>query len=112
MTVTVNNLRAHSNAIGLRGRILQRREATAVFREICDNIPDMILANCVLLKPLNNLQNPLKNDYELHIKKVQGESNLDRIKSITDKHNLQVEETGEYIVIYAPDAEGAVEIPA
>jgi hypothetical protein len=112
MSLTVSKLSARSKTINLRGIILQRREATAVFREICDNIPDMILANFILLKPLNNLQDPLKIDYELHIKKVRGESNLDLIRSITDKYNLQVEETGEYIVICAPDTEGAVEIHA
>jgi len=91
---------------------MQRREATSVFREICDKIPDMILSNCVLLKPLATIQDPSRTDYELHIKKPHNESNLERIRVITDKHNLEVEETGEYIIIRAPDEEGAMEILA
>jgi hypothetical protein len=86
----------------LREGNLQRREATALFREICDCFPDDSILSSVILKNHNNAYSaPTK--YELHIKAFFGASTLKNIKAIVKKHQLTVKESNGYLIIAAPE---------
>ena len=95
----------------LRGIALERREAIQLFREICDTIPDMSLANCVLLKP-KNCPDALQKLYELQIRIVLNESVLEQVRAIVSQHKLLMETAENFIVIYRPAERSCLEITA
>ena len=81
---------------------MQRREATSLFREICDCFPDDSILSSVILKHHNNgYSAPTK--YELHIKAFLGASTLKNVKAIVKKHQLTMKESNGYLIIAAPE---------
>jgi hypothetical protein len=81
---------------------MQRREATLVFREICERMPDAFFLNSVSLKPKNNSASPEEN-YELWIRAFLDPDTLKRINSIVKKHNLMMNGQKDSVIIYAPE---------
>ena len=81
---------------------MQRREATSLFREICDSIADDSILSSVILKTHNNGYS-LPTKYELHIKAFFGVSTLKNVKAVVKKHRLTMKESNGYLIIAAPE---------
>ena len=79
---------------------MQRREATLVFREICECIPDAFLLNGVSLKQIKIAADRKYESYELQIKAFLDRSTLEQIRSVVRKHNLIMNEKRDYVSIY------------
>ncbi len=82
---------------------MQRREATLVFREICECTPDAFLLNSVSLNSSSNAANPEEESFELLIKALLDKSTLKRIRSIVKRHKLTMDENRDSVLIYAPE---------
>ena len=81
---------------------MKRREAIQVLREICDFITDDSIVNCLILKPLGDFAPFAVEGYALQMKIAFSESVLEQIKSVAAKHQLKVDESDGYLVVYAP----------
>jgi hypothetical protein len=81
---------------------VQRREAVLLLREIGD-CPESKLISCIFLKPQKQASDFLSESYELYIANSFTKAAIKRIKSIVEKHDLNMKESDGYLVIYAPD---------
>jgi len=96
----------------LRAIALERREAIQLFREICDNIPDIALSNCIVLKPQSRFSDAFPKFYELHIRAVLDEFDLNRLRTMVEKRNLFLETASGYIVIGSVRESNCLEVTA
>jgi hypothetical protein len=81
---------------------VQRREAVLLLREISD-CPESNLISCIFLKPQNQASEIFPQTYELYIANSFTKAAIKRIKSIVEKHDLNMKESEGYLVIYAPE---------
>jgi hypothetical protein len=80
-------------------QFLKRQEAIQIFREICESTPDVFLIDHVILAPNSP---PKAEGYTLHLKMPPADATLEIIKTVAAKHQLSVEELGEYLIIFEP----------
>ena len=84
------------------GGTMNRREATAVLREIIEACCELIEMNYVSLKPSEAQIRKNSNDYELYIRCILTNSLRQCIVPILEKHRLRMKELDGAISIYTP----------
>jgi hypothetical protein len=106
-----NQLSPKRKPHNLRGKAVQRREATRLLREIL-SFPEVIPFTCVYLKPRNLSRGVLCDDFELHVKAERDRLTRQVIERLAFKQGLVVrDEPGGFLVISAP-REGLLEVTA
>lgn len=74
---------------------MQRREATQLFKEICECMPDAVISN-ILLTPIDRL----KEEFALRIDAHLNANSLENVKAIVGKHGLTLKEDRGSLLIY------------
>jgi hypothetical protein len=74
---------------------MQRREAVALFRDICKCIPDAFVSK-ISLTPRNDSN----KEFELRINVLLEDENFESVQTVVNKHGLNLKEEHESLLIY------------
>ena len=86
---------------------MQRREASRLFREICECIPDVFMLKGVFLTKQNVSADSKKERFSLRMKAALDERSLKLVKSVVKERKLAIEEDKGAILIYDPKTAAA-----
>ncbi len=86
----------------LRGRVMRRREAVKVFKEICKCVPDAFVSS-ISLSP-NTLYG---KDFELRINVVLEGNNLSDVAALVRSYGLLLDEGKGSLLIYGSKSKSA-----
>ena len=74
---------------------MRRREATRLFREICECIPDAFISSVMLTSNSTS-----KEELSLRINVNLNRQSLKKIRSIVDKHGMNLKEDNGFLMIF------------
>jgi hypothetical protein len=84
--------------VKLRGSVMRRREAVRLFREICECIPEAPISSALLMPERSS-----KEKFELRINVALDGKSLQNVKSLVEKHRMNLEENNGSLLIYAAE---------
>ena len=77
---------------------MRRREAVKLFKEICECIPEAPISSALLTPNRNS-----KGEFELRINVLLDGKSLENVKSLVEKHKMNLKENNGSLLIYAAE---------